>query len=303
MLGVERVHLVLHDFGGPIGLVWAAMHADARGERDADRHGHPARLPWHSLARIWRTPVLGELFQATATRARLPPLLNRNEPRGLPREFVEEMYDHYDRRTRRAVLELYRATDDPGAAARVRRAAWRRSDIPALVIWGEHDAYLPSSLRGAPARRVPLGRRARAAGERPLALRRRAGDGRAAAGRIPPSAARPRSAFRARPGLGRLDLAVLRRRRGDQGVEQSRVTSATASTASSKASAFGPRGLGQAADLAHVLQRGGLDLLLGRGWIQVVEGSDVSAHASILDSKSARFEKSRGAGYEIPPAA
>ena len=25
------------------------------------------------------------------------------------------MYDHYDKRTRRAVLELYRATDDPGA--------------------------------------------------------------------------------------------------------------------------------------------------------------------------------------------
>ena len=23
-LGIERVHLVLHDFGGPIGLVWAA---------------------------------------------------------------------------------------------------------------------------------------------------------------------------------------------------------------------------------------------------------------------------------------
>jgi pimeloyl-ACP methyl ester carboxylesterase len=28
-LGVERVHLVIHDFGGPIGLVWTMMHPDA----------------------------------------------------------------------------------------------------------------------------------------------------------------------------------------------------------------------------------------------------------------------------------
>jgi pimeloyl-ACP methyl ester carboxylesterase len=27
-LGVERVHLVLHDFGGPTGLAWVAGHAD-----------------------------------------------------------------------------------------------------------------------------------------------------------------------------------------------------------------------------------------------------------------------------------
>ncbi len=100
---------------------------------------------WHRLARIWRTPVLGELFQATATRRAFRFLLNRNEPRGLPRPFVEEMYDHYGKRTRRAVLALYRATDDPGAAGEQFAALMAPRDIPALVIWGEHDAYLPAS--------------------------------------------------------------------------------------------------------------------------------------------------------------
>ena len=43
------------------------------------------------------------------------------------------------------MLALYRATDDPGAAG-VEFAAYMASkDIPALVIWGEHDAFLPSS--------------------------------------------------------------------------------------------------------------------------------------------------------------
>ena len=176
---------MLHDFGGPIGLVWATMHPDALASVTLIDTGILPGYSWHRLARIWRTPVLGELFQATATRRAFRLLLDRNEPRGLPREFVEGMYDHYDRRTRRAVLTLYRATDDPGAAARELTALLAPRDIPALVIWGEHDAYLPVVLRRAPARGVPLRRRPRPPGQRPLALRRRAGDGRAAAGRVP----------------------------------------------------------------------------------------------------------------------
>jgi pimeloyl-ACP methyl ester carboxylesterase len=143
-LGVERVHLVLHDFGGPIGLVWSAMNPDALASITLIDTGILPGYRWHKLARIWRTPVLGELFQATATRRAFRSLLNRNEPRGLPREFVDEMYDHYDRRTRKAVLALYRDTDDPGAAATEYSRLMAPRDIPALVIWGEHDAYLPS---------------------------------------------------------------------------------------------------------------------------------------------------------------
>ena len=54
------------------------------------------------------------------------------------------MYDHYDRRTRRAVLKVYRDTDDPGSAGDAFAEEMAPRDIPALVIWGEHDAYLPA---------------------------------------------------------------------------------------------------------------------------------------------------------------
>jgi pimeloyl-ACP methyl ester carboxylesterase len=144
-LGIERVHLVLHDFGGPIGLYWAAMHADALASITLIDTGLLPGYRWHSLARVWRTPVVGELFQATATRPAFRFLLNRNEPRGLPRDFVEAMYDHFDRRTRKAVLKLYRATDDPGGMSEALVGLFASREIPALVIWGEHDAYLPSS--------------------------------------------------------------------------------------------------------------------------------------------------------------
>lgn len=143
VLGVERVHLVIHDFGGPIGLVWAAMNVDAVASVTLINTGILPGYRWHRLARIWRRPVVGELFQALAHPVMLRRMLPRREPRGLPADFLDRV--HYSRRTRRAVLELYRATDDPGAAATGFAAFMASKDIPALVIWGEHDAYLPSS--------------------------------------------------------------------------------------------------------------------------------------------------------------
>jgi pimeloyl-ACP methyl ester carboxylesterase len=145
-LGVERVHLVLHDFGGPIGLAWAAGRPDRLLSVTLIDTGMLEGYRWHSLARVWRTPLLGELFQATATRPTFRWLVGRGEPRGLPRAFVDRMYDHYDRGTRRAVLKLYRATSDPGSGARELAALLAPRDLPALVIWGEHDIYLSSSF-------------------------------------------------------------------------------------------------------------------------------------------------------------
>ncbi len=144
-LGVERVHLVIHDFGGPIGLTWAGGHLDAVASVALIDIGILPGYRWHRMARAWRTPVLGELIQATATRPLFRWLINREEPRGLPREFLDRMYDHYDKRTRRAVLELYRDTDDPGGAGSQLVPLIAPRDLPALVVWGEHDAYLPSA--------------------------------------------------------------------------------------------------------------------------------------------------------------
>jgi pimeloyl-ACP methyl ester carboxylesterase len=144
-LGIDRVHLVLHDFGGPIGLAWVAGRPDRLASATLIDTGVLPGYRWHALARVWRTPVLGELFQATATRSAFRFLVGSGEPRGLPRAFVDRMYDHYDRPTRAAVLKLYRDTDDPGAGAAELAAMLAPRDLPALVIWGEHDRYLSAS--------------------------------------------------------------------------------------------------------------------------------------------------------------
>lgn len=143
-LHIGKVHLVAHDFGGLIGLIWAAAHPDSLASATLIDTGFLPEYRWHRAARIWRKPLLGELFQASTTRPGFRWAVNRNEPRGLPREFIDEMYNHYDRRTRRAVLKLYRATDNPGGSVPGLVETLAPRDIPALVIWGEDDAYLPA---------------------------------------------------------------------------------------------------------------------------------------------------------------
>ena len=143
-LGILRVHLVLHDFGGPFGLAWAGTHLDALASVTLIDTGFLPGYRWHVLARIWRTPIVGEAFQAITTRRAFRSSISRGEPRGLPRPFVDRMYDHYDRRTKQAVLKLYRSTDNPDGGGDLAQAL-ATQDVPALIIWGEHDRYLPAS--------------------------------------------------------------------------------------------------------------------------------------------------------------
>jgi pimeloyl-ACP methyl ester carboxylesterase len=145
-LGIRRAHLVLHDFGGIWGLAWAVDHPEAVGSVTLINTGVPLDYRWHYLARIWQTPLLGEIFMATTTRLGFRLLLKHGNPRGLPRPFMDRMYDDLDGGTRRAILRLYRATRHVADLGRRQADALRGLDRPVLVLWGEHDPYLPLAL-------------------------------------------------------------------------------------------------------------------------------------------------------------
>jgi pimeloyl-ACP methyl ester carboxylesterase len=141
-LEIERVHLVVHDFGGPFGLLWGLQHAQRWASVVLINVGIMPGYTWHSMAKRWRTPVLGELVQAWIPRAAWRRAMQKSSPRGLPPEFVEKMYDDYDRTTRRTVLKLYRATPDPGSTAAEVGAAIAALHKPALVVWGASDPFI-----------------------------------------------------------------------------------------------------------------------------------------------------------------
>jgi pimeloyl-ACP methyl ester carboxylesterase len=143
-LGIERAHLVLHDFGGAWGLAWANAHPRAVASVTLVNIGIMPGYRWHRYARIWRTPILGELFQLTSTRALFRMSLNADNPKPFPRAFVDRMFDDMDWGTKRAVLKLYRATPDVDGLTREIGNGLAPYKLPALVVWGAADAFLPA---------------------------------------------------------------------------------------------------------------------------------------------------------------
>jgi pimeloyl-ACP methyl ester carboxylesterase len=145
-LGILRVHLVLHDFGGPWGLQWAADHPQQHASTTLLNTGVLLREGWHALAKVWRTPGLGELFFMTSTRGGTRQFMKRTNPPTFPAEFGDHLFDLYqDKGTRRAVLRLYRNTPIAPHVAAV-APKLRENPRPALVVWGAKDMYLKVRL-------------------------------------------------------------------------------------------------------------------------------------------------------------
>lgn len=101
--------------------------------------GHPSALAWH-------TPIIGELDMATTTRESFDAALQAQNPKPLPYDFVNRMYDDYDRATRCADLHYYRDISNPDTLGRSQAAVLNKQPRPALVVWGQDDPYVPSSL-------------------------------------------------------------------------------------------------------------------------------------------------------------
>ncbi len=140
-LGVERAQLVGHDFGGAFNLLAAAYSPDRVGSIVMINSGLMRGYRWHRIARIYRTPLLGELFMMIANKRGFAFAM-----RSLPDWLVDQMWSNFDRSTRRAVLALYRATAMGDQAEQLPAIRMLSREWPALVIFGMDDPYLPATL-------------------------------------------------------------------------------------------------------------------------------------------------------------
>lgn len=142
-LGVGRRKLVVHDWGA-LALIGAQRRPQLV-ERLVAIDAVPL-LPgyrWHWVARVWRRRPLGEIANATTTRRSLALTLRqaRGDRGPMPPEFVDLIWDHWDKRTQAAILALYRHAD-PGRLAAAGKDLSKLT-CPSLVLWGERDPYLP----------------------------------------------------------------------------------------------------------------------------------------------------------------
>jgi pimeloyl-ACP methyl ester carboxylesterase len=145
--GLGRFSLVVHDWGAGPGLATAQRLRD-RIERLVLFDSLPllAGYRWHRIARVWRTPLAGELAMGFTFRPSMKWILREATPRpgSMPDDFIDSAYDHFDHGTQRAILRLYRSAP-PETLERWGRDL-REITAPALVLWGAEDPYIPASF-------------------------------------------------------------------------------------------------------------------------------------------------------------
>jgi pimeloyl-ACP methyl ester carboxylesterase len=142
-LGVRRAVLVVHDFGGIWGLQWAVQHkASLRGAVLIDGGVLIDYTP-HPDALAFSTPGVGEQTMASTTRQTFVGQIKQQNPL-MPEDYLNRLYDDYDRPMRCAVLRYYRSSAETfQTLGRDQAAALKPLDLPALVLWGEKDPYVP----------------------------------------------------------------------------------------------------------------------------------------------------------------
>jgi pimeloyl-ACP methyl ester carboxylesterase len=143
--GVDRAHVVGHDWGGAVAWKLAAEHPDRVASLTVLSTPHPAALAasltaslqalrsWYMVA--FQLPWLPEAL----LRRRLAPVLRGM---GLPAERAEEYAGAMrDSRALTGAIAWYRALWLPGGGARPSLATGRVT-VPTRYLWGRHDTAL-----------------------------------------------------------------------------------------------------------------------------------------------------------------
>lgn len=133
------VALVVHDWGGLIGLRWACEHPESVSAMVLMSTGFFADGKWHGLARAMRKP--GELdgLMETMTRDAFADVMRTVQPHA-GEDAVEEYWKGFATpEQRRAHLALYRSGDFEKLAPH--EGALGKLGVPTLVLWGAHDDY------------------------------------------------------------------------------------------------------------------------------------------------------------------
>ena len=130
------VDIVGHDWGAPLSAMAAQMNPEAVRTWTVVNAVPEPSYQWHSLARKWQTPILGELFMALGSTKKFHQQLIAA---GMPEAIADHEAPRIDSHMKRAILKLYRSAKNP--------AEWSVdfSGIAdrGLVMWGADDPFVP----------------------------------------------------------------------------------------------------------------------------------------------------------------
>lgn len=138
-LGIERCTLVVHDWGGLIGLRWACEQPAAVAALVISSTGFFPDGKWSGMAEALRAPETGEQVVDALDRDGFGGLLRSVSP-SMDEDAVDEYWKAYaDQMRRRGQLELYRSGD----FEQLEQYHLASLEVPVLLVWGETDDFAP----------------------------------------------------------------------------------------------------------------------------------------------------------------
>ena len=134
------VDLIGHDWGAIVTIRVACLRPDlVRTWCVANALPHPD-YKWHSMARTWQTPLIGELIMAISRKEQLCKGLHAQ---GIPADLASTEASHWSPHMKRSILRLYRSAKTVGDE-------WWPDikNLPdrGLVFWGVDDPYVPVEI-------------------------------------------------------------------------------------------------------------------------------------------------------------
>jgi pimeloyl-ACP methyl ester carboxylesterase len=141
----EPLNIVGHDFGGQFAPAWAIEHPDKVRRLVISNTNFFSDYTWHPVARLLRTPVIGEIVMALTNPTSLGSALRKDAPR-LPEEHIRQTTAIYGASAKRMALKLYRAGDPKNFTGWEDRLRELTARVPTCVLWGDKDPYASPSL-------------------------------------------------------------------------------------------------------------------------------------------------------------
>jgi haloalkane dehalogenase len=140
-LALERVALVVHDWGGLIGLRWACDHPEAVAALVITDTGFFPDGRWHGMANTLRSEGEGEALLANVNRDLLAGFMHQVSPE-MPDDAVGEFWKAYsDDERKQSQLDLYRSGDF--SKLEPYRGKLAELGVPTLILWGAKDEFAP----------------------------------------------------------------------------------------------------------------------------------------------------------------
>lgn len=138
--GSGPVDLVAHDWGALIALRTISLRPELiRSWVIISAVPHPDNL-WHSTAKKWQTPLIGEAMMLLTTKKRIAAILHAN---GVPIDLARHEAAAFGRHMRSSILSLYRS-------AKLLGTEWYPGfeNLPpnGLILWGEKDKFGPTKM-------------------------------------------------------------------------------------------------------------------------------------------------------------